>query len=134
MEPSYGVEYWSGVESNFFRVAKILITPADSVYLTFSGNGIDLKHLHHILSMLRARMSIRYRGTLLENLTPLHSPILHSKTPLHRIHGAILIVLHLHNFRLGLDWRLQITIFLFSTQNLYCGYVIRSVSVRRRFQ
>ena len=51
MERSYGVEYWNGVESNF-GVAKILITPADSVYLTFSniwtslfeltsGQGID---------------------------------------------------------------------------------------------
>ena len=34
MERSYGVEYWSGVESNF-GMAKLLITPADSVYLTF---------------------------------------------------------------------------------------------------
>ena len=36
MERSYGVDYRSGVESNF-GVAKILITPADSVYLTFSN-------------------------------------------------------------------------------------------------
>ena len=57
----YGVEYWNGVESNF-GMAKILITPADSVYLTFSniwtglfeltsGQGIDWKHLLHIFSM-----------------------------------------------------------------------------------
>ena len=31
-----GLSEWSGVESNF-GVAKILITPADSVYLTFSN-------------------------------------------------------------------------------------------------
>ena len=36
MERSHGVEYWSGVESNF-GVAKILIVLADSVYLTFSN-------------------------------------------------------------------------------------------------
>ena len=36
IEWSLGAELWIGVESNF-RVAKILITPADSVYLTFSN-------------------------------------------------------------------------------------------------
>ena len=36
LELSYGVEYWSGVESNF-GVAKILITLAHSVYMTFSN-------------------------------------------------------------------------------------------------
>ena len=37
LERIYGVEYWSGVESNF-GVAKILFfTPADSIYLTFSN-------------------------------------------------------------------------------------------------
>ena len=30
LEWSFGVEYWCGLESNF-EVAKILITPADSV-------------------------------------------------------------------------------------------------------
>ena len=51
---------WSiGVESNF-GVAKILIIPAGSVYFTFSGQGIDLKHLLHIFSMFRARICIRY--------------------------------------------------------------------------
>ena len=44
MEWSHGAELWSGVESNF-GVAKIRITPADSVYLTFSGQDIDSKHL-----------------------------------------------------------------------------------------
>ena len=66
------MEYLSGVESNF-GAAKILITPADSVYLTFSksgmfffeltsGKGINLKYLVvlHIFSMFRARMCIRY--------------------------------------------------------------------------
>ena len=62
LELSYGVEYWSGVESNF-GVAKILISLADSVYLTIlisglvffeltSGQGIDLKHLLHIYACL----------------------------------------------------------------------------------
>ena len=37
MELSCGVEYWSGVESNFG-----VITPADSVYLTFSNIWTDL--------------------------------------------------------------------------------------------
>ena len=36
MEWNLGVEKLCGVESNF-GVAKILITPADSVYLTFSN-------------------------------------------------------------------------------------------------
>ena len=36
MEWSLGVEYLSGVESNF-GVAKIIITPADSVNLIFSN-------------------------------------------------------------------------------------------------
>ena len=62
MEWSLGAELWSGVESNF-GVAKFLISPADSVYLTFlisglvffeltSGQGIDLKHLLHIYACL----------------------------------------------------------------------------------
>ena len=38
LERSYGVEYCSGVESNF-EVSKILITPgpAESIYLAFSN-------------------------------------------------------------------------------------------------
>ena len=68
------------MESNF-GVAKILITPADSVYLTFSniwtglfdltsGQGIYLKQLLHIFSMFRARMCIRYPRFGLKYSTP----------------------------------------------------------------
>ena len=66
MKWSVRVEYWSGV-LEWSGVAEILITHAESVYLTFlihglvfieltSGQDIDLKHLLHILSMFKEMM------------------------------------------------------------------------------